>query len=403
MRFFYWLGHVVSSKVAKIATVSRMILRNQISYYPPIVTRFERSFARMTNTNHAVAFSNGTSALEAAIFAVGVGEGDEVIAPSYTIHSTFSAALTQGARVRFADIDPMSLTIDPEQVDALITERTKTIILVHIWGNPADMDAISAIARHRNIRVIEDCSHCHGATWNGQQLGSFGDIGVFSLQGAKPVAAGEGGIAVTNSAALLDRMLVYGHQGRRVSGTLEDPVESDFFPATGFGRKCRAHPLGIALAAVDLRKLEARNRFLQQNWNFVRDAVTTSSVLDLHQPFPKARMAGFFQGAAVRITHDGIAPEKVLEILRKSGIIANRNTQAPNHHWPHLYDHGFRTAMRKGESVPPGQPPILPHTERALTHVIFLPLEQFVREKRRRALGLAVERMNAEMDSRTTE
>jgi dTDP-4-amino-4,6-dideoxygalactose transaminase len=395
MQFLAWHSLVAVSTAQKIAAVSRMLIRNQITQYPSVVTSFERAFAYATGAKHAATFSNGTSALEAAIFALGIGEGDEVIAPSYTIHATFSSALALGAAVRFADIDPETLTIDPKQIEALVTERTKAVIVVHVWGNPADMDAIMEIARRRGLKVIEDCSHAHGATWNGKPAGTLGDIGVFSLQGGKAVAAGEGGIAVTNSPPLLDRMLAYGHQGRRISGTMLQPEPSDFLPSTGFGRKCRAHPLGIALAAIDLRWLTRRNELLRRCWMFVEGALKSSRALRLQRSHPNARMAGYYLGAAVEVAAKDVSPEHVLDAFKSNGLAAFRRVQTPNHKLPHLYDHAFRQAMLGGKNGAAGPPPSLPNTERAITHVIFVPLSQFVRKKRQLALARVLKSLEA--------
>ena len=397
MRSIGWYSYIVTAKVEKLLAVSRMIIRNQISYYPPVVMRFERAFARAVGTKHAAVFSNGTSAIEAAVFALGIGEGDEIIAPSYTIHSTFSAALALGAAVRFADIDLTTLTIDPPRIESLIGPRTKAIIVVHIWGNPTNMDQVLEIARRHNLKVIEDCSHAHGALWKGRPVGSLGDIGVFSLQGAKPVAAGEGGVAVTDSPLLLDRMLAYGHQGRRVSGTLELAEPSAFFPVTGFGRKCRAHPLGIALAEIDLKWLRRRNAMLRVCWDALAQAVRGSRIVTMQTPSANASMAGYFLGGAVRITSQKVAPDHVCKIFEESGVSVARGVQKPNHILPHLYDRAYRTAMLGEEALPAaGAAPSLPHTEEAIRNVILMPLEQFVHGKRRRALVRALALLDKE-------
>jgi dTDP-4-amino-4,6-dideoxygalactose transaminase len=259
------------------------------------------------------------------------------------------------------------------------------------------MDQVLEIARRHNLKVIEDCSHAHGALWKGRPVGSLGDIGVFSLQGAKPIAAGEGGVAVTDSAQLLDRMLAYGHQGRRVSGTLELAEPSAFFPVTGFGRKCRAHPLGIALAEVDLKWLRRRNALLRGCWDAVAQAVRSSHIVTMQTPSASACMGGYFLGGAVRIISPKVAADHVCKVLEKSGVAIARGVQKPNHVLPHLYDRAYRTAMLRGEAgAAAGGTPSLPHTEEAVRNVILLPLEQFVHGKRRRALVRALALLDKE-------
>ena len=263
---FSWSVLKFERRIKKMMAVSNMIWSNRISQYPKLVTDFEEDFATKLGAKHAISTNNGTSGLEAAFFALGLRPGDEIISPSYTIQATFGAALIQGISVKFADISKDTLTICPSSVESKITKNTKAIVVVHVWGNPANMEALMGLSKKYKIPIIEDCSHCHGASYNEVALGTLGDIGVFSLQGGKPVAGGEGGIVVTSKDELADRILTYCHQGRRICGTLKNPIDSEFFPHTGYGRKCRAHPLAIAMAKVDLRLLDRHNRLHCSAW-----------------------------------------------------------------------------------------------------------------------------------------
>ena len=263
---FSWSVLKFERRIKKIMAVSTMVWSNRISQYPKLVTDFELDFATRIGTKHAITTNNGTSGLEAAFFALGLGPGDEIISPSYTIQATFGAALIQGISVKFADISKDTLTICPSSVESQITKNTKAIVVVHVWGNPANMEALMELSKKYKIPIIEDCSHCHGASYNEVALGALGDIGVFSLQGGKPVAGGEGGIVVTSNDELADRILAYCHQGRRICGTLKNAIASEFFPYTGYGRKCRAHPLAIAMAKVDLKLLDRHNRLHSFAW-----------------------------------------------------------------------------------------------------------------------------------------
>jgi dTDP-4-amino-4,6-dideoxygalactose transaminase len=161
---------------------------------------------------------NGTATLHSAYFAVGVGPGKEVIVPSYTWHATATPVLQCGATPVFCDIDPRSLNADPDDIERRITERTQAICVVHVWGNPAEMDRIMEIANRYKIKVIEDCWHAHGAVYKGKSVGTWGDIGCFSLNCGKAVDAGEGGVAVTDDPVLFDHMLLLGHFGRIQNG-----------------------------------------------------------------------------------------------------------------------------------------------------------------------------------------
>ncbi len=163
---------------------------------------FERRFAAYHNADYALAVNSGTTAVEIALRAVGVGHGDEVIVPDLSFVVTASACLTMGAYPVFVDVDPRTGQIDPDAIEPAIGPRTKAICLVHFGGYPADMDRIPEIAKKHNLALIEDSAHAHGSQWRGRGVGTFGDFGTFSFQQFKSLTAGEGGILTTNT---LDR------------------------------------------------------------------------------------------------------------------------------------------------------------------------------------------------------
>lgn len=163
------------------------------------VEAFERQFAQYTQTQHAIAVNTGTSALHLALLAVGVEAGDEVITTPFTFIATASAIDYIGAKPVFVDIDPLTCTIDPNLIEAAITPRTKAIVPVHIFGQPANMDEIMSIARRHGLRVIEDAAQAHGAEYHGWRIGGIGDVGCFSFYPGKNLGAyGEGGAVTTN-------------------------------------------------------------------------------------------------------------------------------------------------------------------------------------------------------------
>jgi dTDP-4-amino-4,6-dideoxygalactose transaminase len=219
------------------------------------VGEFEHAFLDFLDRKvaHAVAFNAGTSALLAAYYAVGVRPGDEIIAPDLTYHAAASPAFMLGASVVVADIDAQTRCIDPSTVEALVTERTKAITVVHQWGHPADMDALLKIAQKHGLRVVEDCSHAHGSRYQGRLCGTFGDVAVFSLQANKAVFAGEGGILVTNDSSIQDRAILLGHYRDRARSDVEDAVLSTYW-ATGAGLKLR---MSVFNAIVALHSLKA--------------------------------------------------------------------------------------------------------------------------------------------------
>jgi dTDP-4-amino-4,6-dideoxygalactose transaminase len=164
------------------------------------VTAFEEEFAEFCGVQHSVAVNTGTSALHLALLAAGVGPGDEVITVPCTFVATVASVLYTGATPVFVDVDPLTYTMDVGKIEAAISSRTKAILPVHLYGNPADMDAIWSIARRHNLIVIEDAAQAHAAEYKGRRCGSIGDLGCFSFYPGKNLGAyGEGGLVTTNN------------------------------------------------------------------------------------------------------------------------------------------------------------------------------------------------------------
>lgn len=159
---------------------------------------FEADFAAFQQAKHAIAITNGTAALEVTLAALGIGAGDEVIVPDFTFVATASAVLFTGAMPVMVDVMPDTYCIDPDLVEAAITERTKAIIAVHLGGHPADMDRLTEIAKRNNLFLIEDSAHAHASEWRNKKVGNFGIAGTFSFQASKLMTAGEGGAIITN-------------------------------------------------------------------------------------------------------------------------------------------------------------------------------------------------------------
>lgn len=180
----------------------------------PMVARFEEECRSMAGTAHAIAVNNGTTALVLALQALGLGPGDEVITSPFTFVATLNAILEAGATARFADIGD-DYNIDPEAIEGLITPRTRAIMPVHLYGLPADMTRIMAIAERHGLAVVEDAAQAHGALVGDRPVGSFG-LGCFSFYATKNISTGEGGVVTTNDDALADRMRVLRNQGMRV-------------------------------------------------------------------------------------------------------------------------------------------------------------------------------------------
>ena len=168
------------------------------------VAQFEQRFAEYQGAAFGVCVPNGTLALQMALAALGIGPGDEVITTPYTFIATASAAIQQGAVPVFVDIDLDTYNLDPARLAAAITPRTKALVPVHLAGRPADMDAIMDVARRHGLRVLEDACQAWGAEWRGRRVGAIGDLGAFSFQSSKNIAAGEGGMVITDDEALAE-------------------------------------------------------------------------------------------------------------------------------------------------------------------------------------------------------
>lgn len=169
------------------------------------IDQFEAVFARYCGADFALAVSNGTTGLHLALVSLGIGAGDEVIVPDLTFVATANAVAYTGAKPVLADIDPDTLCIDPASVESLITSRTKLIMPVHLYGHPADMDALTRVAQAHSIAVIEDAAEAHGAKYKGQRVGGLSQCGVFSFYGNKVITTGEGGMLTTNDPKFYQR------------------------------------------------------------------------------------------------------------------------------------------------------------------------------------------------------
>src|SRR6266496_1099800 len=190
----------------ELAYVTDAVRSGWISSSGVYVDRFESSFAALCGVRHAVAVANGTVALHLALRAAGIGAGDEVIVPSLTFAATAAAVVHAGAAPVFVESTAHYWCMDPVAVEAALGPRTRAIIPVHLYGHPADMDALHEIARSRHLVVIEDAAEAHGARCRGRVVGSIGDLGCFSFYGNKIMTTGEGGMVTTNDSALATHM-----------------------------------------------------------------------------------------------------------------------------------------------------------------------------------------------------
>lgn len=242
------------------AAVLAVLRDGNISTHP-VTRQLEADYAAFTGRRHALAHNNGTAALLAAFCALDLEPGDEVLVPSATWWASVVPLLWAGLVPVFCEGEPERLGLDPADMEAKITERTRAVVVVHLWGLPSRMTGIFEVARRHNLKIVEDASHAHGATWRGRPCGTLGDISVFSLQGDKLAPAGEGGVLLTDDDAYYERAVCLGDVMRIIE--LETPAQR--FAATTFGIKTRMSPLNAAIARVQLKHLAERNRRRNDN------------------------------------------------------------------------------------------------------------------------------------------
>ncbi len=220
----------------------------------PVTAAFEEEFATYCGVPHAVATSNGTTALHAALLSAGIGPGDEVIVPAFTFFATASSVSMCGAVPAFADVDPATATIDPADILAKVTEKTKAVIGVHLYGQPCDAAAVRKICENEDLIFIEDAAQAHGAAYRGKKTGSLGDLACFSFYATKNLATGEGGM-VTTASDEYDKRL------RR----LINHGQSEKYLHTELGYNYRMTDINAALGRVQLARLDGFNRRRQEN------------------------------------------------------------------------------------------------------------------------------------------
>lgn len=221
------------------------VLRSGHLVQGPMVERFEAGFAAVSETAHAIAVNNGTTALVAALEGLGVGPGDEVVTSPFTFVATLNAILETGATARFADIDGADFTLDVGAAAALVGPTTRAVMPVHLYGQPADMAAVVGMADRAGLAVVEDAAQAHGAEVDGRRVGSFG-VGCFSMYGTKNVTTGEGGVVTTDDDDVAARIRLLRNQGMRARYEYVVP-----------GHNWRLTDLQAAIGVAQLDRLDA--------------------------------------------------------------------------------------------------------------------------------------------------
>ena len=317
-----------------------------------VTVKFEREFAAWHGMKYALAHNTGTAALHSAMFACGVGVGDEIICQSLTYWASALPALNLGATIVYAEVDPNTLTLDPEDVKRKITERTKAIIPVHYCGYPTDMDPIMEMADARGIKVIEDVSHAHGGLYKGRLVGTIGHVGAMSVMSGKALPVGEGGVLVTNDKEIYEHAIAFGHYER--TGQIEHPDLKPFagLPLGGF--KYRMHQISSAVGRVQLRHYHDRMAVIQKAMNCFWDLLEGVPGIRAHRPSKDSgsTMGGWYapHGLYVPEEFGGLSVRTFCEAVRAEGVSVSPGANLLMHLHPVLndadvYGHGKPTRI----------------------------------------------------------
>jgi 8-amino-3,8-dideoxy-alpha-D-manno-octulosonate transaminase len=271
------------------------------------VFTLQQEFAKKIGVKHCVAVSGGTAALMASMTALGIGRGDEVLMPGYTFVASMSSTILVGARPVFTEMDE-SFTMDPKDLEHRITSKTKAIMPVHILGNPCDMDPIMEIARKHDLFVIEDACQALGASYKGKMVGSFGDMGAFSLNAYKTITSGDGGLLTTNNTELFERAFGFQDQGYAPKGTLLELTERGII-----GINLRMNELTGAFALGQLKKLDTILQMLKEKKAKFNDAILAGGIKNIE--FRRVNDPGECHTLLVVIFPDAATTERIAKEL----------------------------------------------------------------------------------------
>ena len=310
------------------------------------VQNFEKSVASFVKSKYVVAVNSGTSALQAALYALDIKNGDEVLVPSFTFVATANAVISTGAKPIFVDILKENYTIDPYELEKKITKKTRAIIPVHLYGNMADVDSLNEISKKYNIPIIEDSAQSLGSMYKGKHSGTFFEMGCYSMYPAKVMTAGEGGFVVTDNKKLKDRLLMIRNHGM-IHG----------YDTKIFGLNLRLPEINAAIATVQMKKLPNFLKIRKQNAELL-----TKLLSDLKITLPRQRKNENVNWYLYTIALE--KRDKLLKKLNEKGIGAASYYPTPVH----------KTPFYKLDTK-------LPVTDWASSHVLSLPIHPKVTQK----------------------
>jgi perosamine synthetase len=333
------------------------VLRSDYLTTGPKIAEFEKMVADYVGAKYAVAISNGTSALHAACFAAGIQPGDEVITTPLTFAASSNCVLYCGGTPVFADVDPKTYNIDPEDIRRKITDKTKAIIAVHLAGQPCDMDEIHKIAKEHDLLVIEDGAHALGSVYKGKKVGTLSDMTTFSFHPVKPITTGEGGMIVTDNEEFYQKMMLFRSHGITRDENLMTRNDGPwFYQQLDLGYNYRITDIQCALGCSQMKKLD---RFLARRKEIVaryNEAFADCENIIIPYQLPETESGWHLYIVQVK----NCDRRKVFEALREQGIAVNVH-YIPVYKHPYYQEHGYKDVHCR-------------NAEEVYSHIISLPL-----------------------------
>ncbi len=308
----------------EIAAVSE-VLRSGMLAQGKQVQLFESEFAGYCRVSDAVAVNNGTSALHAALFALGIGNGDEVIVPDFTFFATASSVCMCGGKPVFAEVDENTFTITPATVQERITPKTKAVIGVHLFGQPFDVESIQEICENNGLFLVEDAAQAHGALYKGKKVGGFGDAACFSFYPTKNMTTGEGGMVTTNNPGLAEKVREFINHG-----------QSGKYLHTCVGYNYRMTDIGAAIGRVQLKRLDSFNKRRQENARYYSSHISAKGI-----SIPKVSegVSHVYHQYVVRVTEEcALTRTDLGSYLTEHGIGSAIHYPVPLHEQPAFRD-----------------------------------------------------------------
>jgi perosamine synthetase len=339
---------------AVVEVMKSGILTNALGAGPK-VTEFEQNYAKFAGVKHAIAVNTGTAALHAALMAIPIKTGDEVILPSFTFVATAEAVVLAGGKPVFADIDPDTYTLSPEAFKKAITGKTKAVIPVDLYGLPADIKPIREIASKQEITIVEDCAQSHGATYNGKPAGALADLAGWSLYAAKNIGTGEGGVVTTDNDELVEKVKMVRTHGEKVK-----------YQSLMLGTNYRMTEIQAAIGLVQLKRLPAFFARRLHNAQRLSKKLSETAKLIL-PPQPKNRTPSWY---LYTVGVKNATEEKrngLLKQMREKGIGVDAYYPTPINEMP-FYRENFGSFS-------------LPETEKAKSRVLSLPIHPGVTDE----------------------